>query len=169
MNLEALNSWRAYKALLEGGEYLEQALGDYPALDTPVTVYEFSDFAAPHDKYQAATQAVSFSIDEAATRVLTYGFNGGEWGEGFRRYSYFVPDGKRHEPDLKLLVVLGEDIGPCDLQGYRDGGCDAGEEIEGVSCTVTRGDDDGRGAGPAVYLLPGTLRRGPGGGPGQRL
>ena len=140
MNLEALNSWRAYKALLEGGEYLEQALGDYPALDTPVTVYEFSDFAAPHDKYQAATQAVSFSIDEAATRVLTYGFNGGEWGEGFRRYSYFVPDGKRHEPDLKLLVVLGEDIGPCDLQGYRDGGCDAGEEIEGVSCTVRRAE-----------------------------
>ena len=138
MTLEALNSWRAYKALLEGGEYLEQALGDYPALDTPVTVYEFSDFAAPHDKYQAATQAVSFSIDEAATRVLTYGFNGGEWGEGFRRYSYFVPDGKRHEPKVKLLIVLGEDIGDYTLQGYQDGGCYPGEEIEGVSCTVTR-------------------------------
>ena len=140
MNLETLNSWMEYRALLESGEYQAQALGDYPVLDTPVTVYEFSDFAAPHEKYQAATQAVSFSIDEEATRVLTYGFNGGEWGEGFRRYSYFVPDGKRHEPDLKLLVVLGEDIGPCDLQGYRDGGCDPGEEIEGVGCAVNRSE-----------------------------
>ena len=138
MNLETLNSWREYRALLESGEYQAQALGDYPVLDIPVTVYEFSDFAAPHEAYPAATQAVSFEINEEATRVLTYGFNGCEWDEGFRRYSYFVPDGKRNEPDLKLLVVLGEDIGEYTLQGYRDGGCGPGEEIEGVACTVTR-------------------------------
>lgn len=140
MNLMELNSWTEYKTLLESGEYLEQALGDYPVLDTPVTVYEFSDFAAPHEKYQAATQAVSFSIDEEATQVLTYGFNGSEWGDGFRRYSYFVPDGKRNEPDLKLLIVLGKDIGEYALQGYKDGGCDPGEEIEGVRCSVTRSE-----------------------------
>lgn len=138
MNLDTLNSWREYEALLESGAYLSQALGDYPVLDTPVTVYQFSDFAAPHETWQAATQAVSFTIDEAATRILTYGFNGCEWDEGFRRYSYFVPDGRRNEPDLKLLVILGEDIGDYALQGYQDGGCDAGEEIEGVSCSVTR-------------------------------
>ncbi len=140
MNLETLNSWEEYKALLEGGEYLAQALGEYPALDTPVTVYRFSDFAAPLEKYQAATQAVSFRLDESVTQVLTYGFNGCEWDEGFRRYSYFVPDGKRNEPDLKLLVILGEDIGPYTLQGFQDGGCNPGEEIEGVSCTVTRSE-----------------------------
>ena len=140
MNLDALNSWEEYKALLESGAYLEQAMGDYPALDTPVTVYQFSDFEAPLEKYHAATQAVSFDLDESATKIFTYGFNGCEWDEGFRRYSYFVPDGKRNEPDLKLLVILGEDIGDYTLQGYKDGGCDPGEEIEGVSCSVTRSE-----------------------------
>lgn len=138
MNLDTLNGWEEYKALLESGAYLEQALGDYPVLDTPVTVYRFSDFEAPLEKHQAATQAVSFDLDEGKTKILTYGFNGCEWDEGFRRYSYFVPDGKRNESDLKLLVVLGEDIGTYALQGYQNGGCDPGEELEGVSCTVTR-------------------------------
>lgn len=137
-NLEALNSWTGYKALLESGAYQEQALGAYPVLDTPVTVYEFSDFAAPHEEYQAATQAVSFKIDPEKTTVFTYGFNGMESDGNFRRYSYFVPDGKRNEPEVKLLIVLGEDVGDYALQGYQDGGCDSGEEIEGVSCAVTR-------------------------------
>lgn len=136
MNLETLNSWEEYKTLLESGDYLAQALGDYPVLDTPVTVYRFSDFEAPLEKYQAATQAVSFDLDESRTKIFTYGFNGCEWDEGFRRYSYFVPDGKRNESDLKLLAVLGEDIGEYTLQGYKNGGCD--QEIEGVSCAVTR-------------------------------
>lgn len=140
MNLDALNSWTEYKALLESGAYQAQALGPYPVLDAPVTVYEFSDFAAPLEKYRAATQAVSFNLDESATKIFTYGFNGCEWDEGFRRYSYFVPDGKRNEPDLKLLVILGEDIGDYALQGYKDGGCDPGEEIEGVSCSVSRSE-----------------------------
>ena len=138
MNLDTLNSWEEYKALLEDGTYLAQALGEYPVLDIPVTVYEFSDFEALHEKYQAATQAVSFSVDESATRIFTYGFNGMGWDGSFRQYSYFVPDGVRNEPDLKVLVVLGEDIGGYTLQGYRDGGCDPGEEIDGVSCSVTR-------------------------------
>jgi len=138
MNLDTLDSWKEYQSLLEGGEYLSQALGEYPVLDIPVTVYEFSDFQAPLEQYQAATQAVSFTIDENATRIFTYGFNGMGWDGGWRQYSYFVPDGMRNEPDLKLLVVLGEDIGDYILQGYQDGGCDPGEEIDGVSCAVVR-------------------------------
>lgn len=140
MDLDDLDDWASYRALLEDGAYLEQALGAYPALETPVTVYEFSDFAAPLEQYQAATQAISFSADPEKTTVLTYGFNGMDWDEAFRRYSYFVPDGMRDEPDLKLLVVLGEDIGRYTLQGYQNGGCDPGEEIDGVSCTLTRSE-----------------------------
>ena len=141
MNLDTLDSWTEYQALLESGDYLSRALSDYPVLDVPVTVYQFTDFDAPHEDNQAATQAVSFSIDEDATRILTYGFNGME-SEGntrrcsFRRYSYFVPDGKRREPDTKMLIVLGEDLDGYDLQGYENGGCE--REIQGVSCTVTR-------------------------------
>ncbi len=138
LNLEGLDSWEKYKALLESGTYRDQALGEYPALDIPVTVYEFSEFAAPHGDYPAATQAVSFDMDPERTAVLTYGFNGMDWEGSFRRYSFFVPDGKRKEPDGKLLAVLGEDIGEYTLAGYQNGGCHPGEEIAGVSCAVTR-------------------------------
>ncbi len=139
-NLQYPDSWTDYKALLEDGRYLDTALGDGPVLDIPVTVYEFTDFEAPHEEYDAATQAIEFTIDQEKTTVLTYGFNGGSWDEdtGWRQYSYFVPNGVRRDTDPKLLVVLGEDIGDYVLQGYEDGGCDRGEELEGVSCTVTR-------------------------------
>lgn len=139
-NLYYLNSWEDYRTLLQSGSYQAQALADYPTLDTPVTVYQFTDFAAPHEQYQAATQAVSFTIDESATEILSFGFNGCSWDEstGYRRYSYFVPDGIRREPETKALIVLGDDIGDYTLQGYKDGGCEAGEEIDGVSCTVVR-------------------------------
>ncbi len=140
LNLAGLNSWEEYRALLEDGSYLKQALGEYPALDIPAAVYYFSDFEAPHERYSAATQAVTFTIDPEATEILSYGFNGMSWDEetGWRRYSYFVPDGVTREPVTKGLVVLGKDIGDYVLQGYKDGGCDSGEEIDGVSCTVTR-------------------------------
>ena len=138
LNLESLRSWTGYRDLLEDGTYREQTLGESPVLDVPVTVYAFSDFSAPHEQYQAATQAISFAIDPERTQVLTYGINGMEAEGDFRRYSYFVPDGVRHEPEVKLLAVLGEDIGEYALQGYQNGGCEEGEEINGVSCTVTR-------------------------------
>ena len=140
LNLAGLNSWEEYRALLESGEYLAQALAAYPTLDIPVTVYRFSDFEAPHDQYPAATQAVTFTIDPEATEILSCGFNGMSWDEesGWKQYSYFVPDGMRREPVAKGLVVLGADIGDYVLQGYEDGGCDVGDEITGVSCTVTR-------------------------------
>lgn len=140
MNLSSPGSWTGYRDLLESGAYQKQALGKYPVLDTPVTVYEFSDFAAPHEQYRAATQAISFDIDPEETAVFTYGINGMEWDGNFRRYSYFVPDGVRGESEQKLLMVLGKDIGEFTLQGYQDGGCDRGEEIDGVSCTVTRSE-----------------------------
>lgn len=138
LNLESPDSWTDYKALLESGEYLKQALGDAPVLDIPVTIYEFSDFQAPHQQYPAATQAIAFTIDPAETTVLTYGFNGGAWDEktGWRQYDYFVPDGVHRNTETKLLVVLGEDIGEYTLNGYANGGCE--QEIDGVSCTVTQ-------------------------------
>lgn len=138
LNLSQPASWRDYQALLADGGYLAQALGDAPVLDIPVTVYEFTDFAAPHEKYRAATQTIEFTIDQTRTTVLTYGFNGSSWDEdtGWRQYSYFVPNGVRRDTDPKLLVVLGADIGDYTLAGYENGGCE--REIDDVSCTVTR-------------------------------
>jgi hypothetical protein len=137
-NLDDFTNWTDYQFLLADGSYLARALGDAPTLDQTVTVYEFSDFEAPFDQYEAATQAVAFTIDPEKTTVLTYGFNGSSWDEdtGWRQYDYFVPNGVRRDTDPKLLVVLGEDIGDYTLTGYANGACQ--QEINGVSCTVTR-------------------------------
>ena len=72
--------------------------------------------------------------------MLSYGFEGYGWDErtGEVTYSYFVPDGQRRSKTDKKLIVIGTDLTGYTLQGYRDGGCDPGEEIDGVSCTVTR-------------------------------
>ena len=137
-NLAKLGSWEDYAALVSEESYLTDALGSGPDLDIPVIVYRFSDFSAPHETYNAATQAVEFTIDERTTSILSYGFNGLSLDEetGWRQYSYFVPNGIRWESDLKLLVVLGTGISGYTLQGYSNGACETA--IDGVTCTVTR-------------------------------
>ena len=137
-NLAGPYSWEDYAALVSDEGYLTDALGDGPDLSTPVTVYRFSDFSAPHETYRAATQAVEFTIDESTSTILSYGFNGLSLDAqtGWRRYDYFVPDGIRKESNLKVLVVLGEDISSYTLQGYSNGACETA--IDGVTCTVTR-------------------------------
>lgn len=141
MNLENLNSWEQYRALLSDGSYQVQALEAAPALNIPVTVYEFSNFSKPLKDYPAATQAVTFeNIHSQDTQIFSYGFEGfsQDPDRGVYQYSYFVPDGTRRSKNFKLLIVLGKDVGNYQLQGYQNGGCQSGEEINGVSCTVTR-------------------------------
>jgi len=135
------SSWKDYKFLLEDGQYQRKAFAPYPVLSQRVTVYTFSDFEAPQD-YPAATQAISFSIDPNKTSILQYGFNGGEIGEnGFRRYSYFVPNVRKNgSSSKKMLIVLGDDITDYSLQGYKTGDCSRGNELEGVLCTVKRSE-----------------------------
>ena len=136
------SQWTDYQTLLDGGGYREAAAGTQAPADIPVTVYTFTDFEAPTEQYQAATQAVTFTADETRTTVLSYGFEGYGWDErtGEVTYSYFVPDGQRRSKTDKKLIVIGTDLTGYTLQGYRDGGCDPGEEIDGVSCTVTRSE-----------------------------
>ena len=138
-NLAQPDSWTDYAAILEDGSYLSSAIEKYPELSESVTVYSFTDFKAPSN-YDAATQAIEFTIDPEKTSVLSYGFNGKDWDTetGWERHSFFIPNGVRHDSGPKMLIVLGEDIGDYSLSGYEDGGCDAGEELPGVSCTVTR-------------------------------
>ncbi len=98
----AFNSWEGYKALLENGCCKSNAFMPYPVLSQQVTVYSFTDFEAP-EEYDAATQAISFTIDPDKTTILQYGFNGGEIGDdGFRRYSYFVPN----ETSRRVWIAL---------------------------------------------------------------
>jgi len=39
-----------------------------------------------------------------------------------------------------MLIVIGDDITDYRLQGYKNGACKNGEEIEGVSCTIERSE-----------------------------
>jgi hypothetical protein len=137
-NILQLNSWKDYKALLEDGSYESQAFAPYPVLSQQVKVYTFTCCEAPVE-YDAATQAISFNIDPDKTTILSYGFEGGEFGDdGFRRYSYFVPNGISSRNELKLLVVIGDDIRDYALQGYKNGAYEEGNELDDISATVTR-------------------------------
>lgn len=139
-NILQLDSWKGYKTLLDDGSYESHAFAPYPVLSQQVTVYAFTDFESP-DEYDAATQAISFTIDPDKTTILHYGFEGGELGDdGFRRYSYFVPNGIRRRNQLKLLVVIGDDIEDYALEGYKNGACEKGNELDGISATVTRSE-----------------------------
>ncbi|WP_343209400.1 hypothetical protein [Anaerolentibacter hominis] len=141
LNLEMPGSWEDYKALLENGEYERTAFSDPPVLDQKVIVYRLSDTSAGMDSGEAPTLAIEFSMDYDKTKILTYGFNGAEWDEEsqFARRSYFIAEPGRSDYGRdRYLVVLGEDIGDYKLQGYQDGGCEKGEEMEGVSADVAR-------------------------------
>ena len=141
-NLAGPSCWEDYASLLADGSYRRQALSFSPSslLDQTVSIYAFSDFTAPEDAPRAATQAVEVTFDPQETTILTYGFNGLTWDEsaGWYQYNYFLPRKNEDEDARKFLLVLGEDISGYTLQGYADGGCRAGDELEGISCTVTR-------------------------------
>lgn len=47
--------------------------------------------------------------------------------------------------------MIGDDIGEYALQGYKDGGCNPGEELDGVSATVTRHETTLGEALKAIY------------------
>lgn len=134
-----MTSWEQYRELLADGTYLQQALEAPQELNQKLIVYEFSDFEAPLEEYDAATQAIHFNIEEDATQILTYGFNGMDWNQetGLRCYSYFVPD-EAFKKETKMLLVLGEDIMDYELMGYKNGDCSYGNELDGVSCKVVR-------------------------------
>ena len=126
-NILQLDSWEGYKSLMEDGNYQNNAFSPYPELSQQVTVYTFTGFQAP-EEYDAATQAISFTIDPDKTMIMQYGFNGGEYREdGFRRFSYFVPrpgSGMKY----KIADCDSDDITDYNLEGYKNGACEAGND-----------------------------------------
>lgn len=136
-SLAQLDSWEGYRTLLEGGGYRQSALEDYPDLsDTRVTVYEFTDFQG--DGSDAATIRASFHLDYTRTMVLSCGFNGGayRYEEGWMGQDFFIPKpGAYDEHQVRYLIVLGDNVSNMTTQGYRDGGCEPGDERD-FSVTV---------------------------------
>lgn len=144
-NLRAPQAFADFEALLADGSYQRAALEPLPQLTETVTVYRLSDYICPENAGENPTIQIQFTMDYDRTTVLTYGMSGARFDRetGLRGCSTSVKShpnaspGNR-EPKDTYVILLGDDIGGYTLQGYRDGGCDRGDEVAGIDCTVTR-------------------------------
>lgn len=130
LNLRMPEAWEDYAALLADGSYLADALREKPELDQPVILYRIYDIEVPPNDATNPTLQIDFTLDFDRTKILTYNANGGtndrENGYMARHIGGLDRAGAQRE---MLLAVLGEDIGDYTLQGYRNGGCEPGEEL----------------------------------------
>ncbi len=128
MNLSGPNGWSDYSDVLSDGGYLAGALAELPELREKVIVYHITNGTPPED-CDAATVCMSFDYDSEKSQIFTFDMNGyGEDDEtGNVQYSYSA---KEWNKNGAYLVVIGDDIGEFTLQGYKNGGCYAGQEID---------------------------------------
>lgn len=144
-NLRPPQEFADIAALLADGSYQRAALEPLPTLTETVTVYRLSDYVCPENAGENPTIQLRFTMDYDKTTVLTYGMSGGLFDRetGLRGCSTSVKShpnaspGNR-EPKDAYVILVGDDIEGYTLQGYRDGGCDDGDEVAGISCTVRR-------------------------------
>ena len=151
LNLNQLNSWEEYKALLSDGRYQRLALGEYPDLSSvPVTVYRFYDYYGPEPDEKAGYPNPSiragFELDYDRTTVLSYGFNGAGFDRenGAMIQEFSVP--RPYNPwygDPRYLIVVGDDIQNLTTGGYVTGGTDADtEKLDSAGVSVERYTSD---------------------------
>ena len=133
-NLRHAESWTEYQTLLSGS-YQSDALAPKSLPDQTVYVYSFT--ASGETTANAATLAITVDADPEKTTILTYGINGYGQNEatGQPQYSYFT---RVHNQTLHLLAVLGQDLTGCAMQGYTDGSCEQGKELDALEGTAAR-------------------------------
>ena len=133
-NLRHAESWTEYQTLLSGS-YQSDALA--PKSLPGQTAYVYSFTASGNTTASAATLAITVDADPEQTTILTYGINGYGLDDatGQPQYSYFTNE---HRQSLHLLAVLGQDLTGCAMQGYTDGSCEQGKELDTLEGTVTR-------------------------------
>ena len=133
-NLHHAESWTEYQTLLTGS-YQADALAPKTLPEQNVYVYSFT--ASGETTANAATLAITVDADPDKTTILTYGINGYGQNEatGQPQYSYFTNE---HRQSLHLLAMLGQDLTGCAMQGYTDGSCEQGKELDTLEGTVTR-------------------------------
>ncbi len=136
LNLANPRSWDDYAALLSDPTYPARMLEDYPVLDQPVTVYRVENYTVGETDAKAPTLQMSFSVDFDRTAVLSWNANGGR-NDRARGWCARMISGLAEQPGPMYVILSGADIDGYTLQGYRNGACNEGEEIE-ISATVTR-------------------------------
>ena len=147
VNAQALDSFAGYQTLLGTGAYMASAFDAFPELDQTVYVYRLHDFVYSETAEDVnPTLSFTFYIDYEKTTVMSYSMNGASWdresGYCSRRKSSieYRPnvDPELQHPDDGYVILLGDDLESYTLQGYKDGGCDEGEELNDLGCTITR-------------------------------
>lgn len=133
-NIRHAESWTEYQTLLTGS-YQADALA--PKTLPEQTIYVYSFTASGETTANAATLAITVDADPEKTTILTYGINGYGQDEatGQPQYSFFTNE---HRQSLHLLALLGQDLTGCAMQGYTDGSCEQGKELDTLEGTVTR-------------------------------
>ena len=131
-NLRHTESWTKYQTLLSGS-YQSDALA--PKSLPGQTVYVYSFTASGNTTASAATLAITVDADPEQTTILTYGINGYGLDDatGQPQYSYFTNE---HGQSLHLLAVLGQDLSGYAMQGYTDGSCEQGKELDALEGTA---------------------------------
>lgn len=142
-NLLELTEWQSYETLLAKGDYLEDALAEYPKLEQKVIVYKLSDFDydGSDDSATNPTIDLSFNMDKDNTVIMTWGASGGSNDEETRTYHrhYDIPEEReRGYGKDNYLIVLGEDIENLVVQGYKAGIYEEGKELDGAAVDIVR-------------------------------
>ena len=141
-NIQEPDSWEGYRDLLKSGEYEAAALAPAPDLSKiPAVVYRFTDAAYTWTDIEPENPdlVAAFDQDYEATKVLNYGFNAGSWDpEAGRTEAGYSIGRSEWAEETKYLVVIGEDIGPIQLQA---GFPDADGTYE-VTAQITREETD---------------------------
>lgn len=138
-NLKQPTAWTDYRDVIEGG-YLDQALDEFPALDQPLVVYRVSDYVVPETDAENPTLNLEFYVDDGA-QVITYNSNGGSSDEktGYQARQIGGLDNTYRPPQPMYVAILGGDARDMTMQGYENGGCEAGEEMD-ITATLTRAE-----------------------------
>ena len=142
----SLSNFAEYQTLLGDKHYFHSAFDEFPAMDIPVAVYKLHDYEYSRNKEAVnPTLSMNFQIDFHKTYVFSYGMNGitmNDDGTCSRTKGgiYYQPDrDKRNQsPEDAYVIVVGEDLKNYTIQGYTDGSCDDGKELNDLGCTVTR-------------------------------
>lgn len=147
VNLKYLDCFEDYQTLLATDDYMNSAFDDFPVLDQKVFVYRLHDFVYSETTEDVnPTLSFTFYVDYEKTTVMSYGMNGASWdresGYCSRRkggIEYRPNVSPEHQyPDDGYVILLGDDLTDYTIQGYQDGGCDEGEELNDLGCTITR-------------------------------
>ncbi len=149
LNLSSLESWYEYKALLESGEYLNDAFAENPEMNQKVKVYSFEiEYNIPmteFDEIDNPDMIVTFDYDTEKSNVYFYGFNSMSWNneEGWVRASSYIP--KSFNPDFEnhpiYIIVMGEDIDNINVKTVAEepkGSWDEREETDIFSITTEK-------------------------------